>query len=802
VNRRPLVVALAILAAACFNGQRPTANRQPFEDSPDEAARYFAQKRGITADLDINARYAAAREQILRMPQRCIACDDGSGRIRATSTRGWQFLGPGNVGGRTRALLIDPHHSNVMYAGAVSGGVWKTTDGGASWATMTDFLPNIAVNSLAFDPADSSVIYAGTGEGYFREVIRNTNVPIRGNGISVTRDAGATWQQLPSTAGEDFYWVNDLVVSTHDSRRIYAATRNGVFRSLDGGESWTRVVATDVTGGCTDLALRADAANDFVFAACGMLEDQATVYRSTNAEGDGAWTPVLSQPDMGRTTLAIAPSDSSVVYALAARNGGVFDQGLFAVFRSADGGATWTAQVQTQQSPSTYGALLLTNVYSATTNDCARTSTADLSNMGWHSNVIAVDPMDPNRVWAAGVDLFRSDDGGKKWGVASYWWAAENKPSYVHADQHAIVFDPHYDGAANQSMLVTNDGGVFRTDNARAAVSTRLVDYCTPDSSQVVFHPLNHDFGATQFYHGAVFPGGERYFGGAQDNSTPMGSDAQGVNGWTMEFAGDGGYVAVDPVDPTVIYGEAQRAQIVKAVNLHVTASLAPPDGDYLFVAPFMLDPNQHDRLWLGGGFTLMRRDVNRNYVDMTTRLDGHVTAMDVAPGNSNRILVATESGTIYRNDAALSASRTTAWKSAKPRDGWVSSLIFDPSNTNVAYATYANFGGGAHVWKTIDAGATWTPLDGASIGALPDIPIHSLVLGAGGIYLGTDLGIFLSTDGGDLWFADSSFPRAITEKLVLASTPRGLALFAFTHGRGAWRADLFGTSRRRGVSH
>src|SRR5690348_12419761 len=202
-----------------------------------------------------------------------------------------------------------------MYAGAVSGGVWKTVDGGASWTTTTDFLPNIAVSALAFDPSNPDVIYAGTGEGYFREVIRGTNLPIRGNGIFVSRDAGASWQQLPATDGEDFYWVNKIVVSGHDSDRLYAATRNGVFRSLDGGASWTRVVETSVTGGCLDLALRGDPQHDVVFASCGMLDGQATVYRNTAAESDASWTSVLSQPDMGRTSLAIAPSNPSVMYA-------------------------------------------------------------------------------------------------------------------------------------------------------------------------------------------------------------------------------------------------------------------------------------------------------------------------------------------------------------------------------------------------------------------------------------------------------------------------------------------------------
>ena len=784
---------LAVLLAACFHGQRPTPNSQR-EDSPDAAAQYFAQKRGITPELDLNARYAAARAHVLRMPQASV----GAPSRPNAATKVWRFLGPGNIGGRTRALLVDPNDSNVMYVGAVSGGVWKTVDGGASWLPTTDFLPNIAVSALAFDPADSSVVYAGTGEGYFREVIRGTNLPIRGNGIFVTRDAGATWQQLPSTGGEDFFWVNDVAVSAHDSRRIYAATRSGVFRSLDAGATWTRVIETSVTGGCLDLALRNDAPGDYLFASCGMLDGQATIYRNTAAETGGAWTSVLSKPNMGRTTIAVAPSNPSVVYALAARNGGTFDQGLFAVFRSGDGGATWTPQVETQVHPSSYGALLLTNVYSSVDNNCSSLLTGNLSNMGWHCNVIAVDPTDADRVWAAGVDLFRSDDGGKTWGIASYWAAPDTLPSYVHADQHAIVFDPHYDGDGNQTMLVTNDGGIFRTDNARAATTTRISDYCSSRGTGVTFRSLNHDFGVTQFYHGAVFPDGQRYLGGAQDNSTPMGSDAAGVNGWHIEFGGDGGYVAVDPDAPNTYWGEGQGGAILKVANGHFAGSYAVQQNNVLFIAPFMLDPNQHDRLWAGGGTVLQHFEPNKGYVSATNTLDGHVTALDVARGNANRVLAGTEAGTIYRSDAALSTASKTSWSATRPREGWVSSLTFDPSNSAVAYATYATFGGGAHVWKTTDAGATWAPLDGAGDSGLPDIPVHTIALDTAALYLGTDLGIFVSWDGGAHWSADASFPRAITEKLQLL----GHTLFAFTHGRGAWRADIPELPKRRVAGH
>ncbi|MEK6375583.1 MAG: hypothetical protein AABO58_23135 [Acidobacteriota bacterium] len=797
--RRSLVLVLAL--AAC----RHVPERF---DSPDVAARYFAEKRGITADVDINARYRDARAHAVRMAQTSVAAAALGRRpvaeaATATQSGAWQFLGPGNVGGRTRALLIDPHDPDVMYAGAVSGGVWKTTDGGQSWAAVTDFLPNLAVNSLAFDPDDSAVIYAGTGEGYFREDVRGTALPIRGNGIFVSRDRGATWQHLPSTDGEDFYWVNDLAVSAHDSRRIYAATRNGVFRSRDGGATWTRVLAANVTGGCLDLAFRGGTANDYLFAACGTL-DQGTVYRAAQAEVDDAWTAVLSEPGMGRTSLAVAPSNPSVVYALAARNGGELDQGLFALFRSSQSGdpGSWSVQTKPGATADPFGPLLLTNVISAMRGECESVDTTNATNMGWHCNVVAVDPLDADRVWAAGVDLLRSDDGGRTWGLASYWWTNYQAASYVHADQHVIAFHPAYDGAANQTMLVTGDGGVFRTDNARAAVASGIRNACFPEASSVAFRSLSRDFGTTQFYHGAPYPDGATYLGGAQDNGTVIGTDGE-VNSWRMAFGGDGGYVAIDPVDPSNVYAESQFGRIVRSTNggLSFLPVGAPRFEPFIFIAPFLVDPNRHLTLWLGGGRRLWRNDFSNSagWAAASSVLpSGMISAVAVAFGG--RTLFGTSEGAIHRGTTSTLPASNAGWPSARPRGGWVSSLTFDPANSSVAYATYAGFGG-THVWKTTDAGATWTPLDGSGDGALPDIPAHSMAIDGPRLYLGTDLGIFVSIDGGTQWAAESTFPRVITEAVVLGNTARGRALFAFTHGRGAWRVDLEPPPRRRAIS-
>src|SRR5436305_5390840 len=438
-------------------------------DQPAEALEFYRLKRAPAGQSQVPVeRYFQALQAMRFMPQHSIArgavlTSRGGGGLEAigeeSNLGGWTALGPGNIGGRTRALVVDPRQPSALYAAGVAGGVWKSTDTGVSWRPLADLLANIAINSLAMDPANSSVLYAGTGEGYF-----NIDA-VRGAGIFKTTDGGATWTRLAATTG--FGYVNDIVISSRDGRRVYAATDTGVWRSLDGGATWSQVLATTVFGGCLDLAIRTDQRTDWVFAACGTFE-QATVYRSTAAESAGPWLRVLTERAMGRTTLAIAPSNQDVIYAVAAVNANDdSDQGLLAIFRSTTGGGpkSWTAQVRNTD-PRPLNTLLLSNPVIATLKECGFGDTDFLFNQGWYDETLAVDPRDPNRVWLGGIDLFRSDDGGRTWGLASYWWGQDpsgDAPSYAHADQHVLVFDPRYDGAANRTLYVGNDGGVFRT---------------------------------------------------------------------------------------------------------------------------------------------------------------------------------------------------------------------------------------------------------------------------------------------------------------------------------------------------
>jgi photosystem II stability/assembly factor-like uncharacterized protein len=796
-------------------------------DAPDLAEAWYRQRREATpggptperayrlahrrrATMDRYSTRRGARSEGGRFERAAAAAPGAASELDA-----WEPLGPGNIGGRTRALVIHPERTKILYAAGVSGGIWRSRNGGRRWEPIGDEMANLAVNALAIDPAEPETLYAGTGEGFFRETVRATGLPLRGGGIFKSTDGGDAWEQLRATRGPRFHWVNDLVVSPLDARRLYAATRQGVFRSLDGGGKWRRVLNPRANGGCLDLELRPDGAGDFLFAACGTL-GPAAVWRNAAAERNGGWEVVLKEPGMGRTSLAVAPSEPSVVYALSASNtpgpGGNFEQGLLAVFRSvADGEAgSWEARVRNDDSRVANRTLLTNPVY-ALLAECGFEGPSQWFSMGWYVNVIRVDPADADTVWLGGVDVFRSLDGGLNWNPASWWWGSAGSPGFVHADQHNLVFDPK----RSNILYSLNDGGVFVTRNARAYTPTDDLAICFPDRPNPLrWQSLNNGYGVTQFYHGAPFPGDPgRYLGGTQDNGTVMGSDAGGENGWRMILGGDGAYVAVDPRDDDVVYASFQNGALRKSSDggasfRNVVAGIPdlqnnPSDGyegygpNFLFVSPFVLDPSDAERLWLGGRRLWRTADGAASWqaASAELRAGGKASAIAVAPDDSDRVLVGTSAGFVHRSSSATTTDSTTAWEEVRPRAGFVTWVAFDPSDSAIAYATYGGFGG-AHVWKSVDGGASWSAIDGRGRGALPDVPVHSIVVDPEDgerLYVGTDVGVFVSTDGGGSWMVENTgFAAAVTETLALTDGPRGERwLFAFTHGRGAWRLKL-----------
>lgn len=826
----PLAVLIAQRDQPMLSGQHVQARERmmaklrakqnkPF-DQPAEAQEFYWSKRSPDGErmppTQLQAAAAAADQLPLYSTFTGRVSPGGShattvplapaaaaGSATGTFAESWQPLGPGNIGGRSRALLIHHTQNNMMWTGGVAGGIWKSVDGGASWQPKGDLLVNIAVNSIIEDAKDPKVLYAGTGEGFF-----NAD-GVRGQGIFKSTDYGETWAQLPATDNSDFYYVNELAATAQKNKqRIYAATRTGVFRSTDDGASWSKVLDATAVRGCLDLTMQYDhqAAPGYVYASCGTFA-QATVWRALDTDGDQVWEPVLREPNMGRTSIAVARSNPNVIYALASfydlAAANPQDYALLGVYRSTQAGApgTWEPRVlYTDANP--INTVQLTNPVYAFLGDCGfGDENLPIYTQGWYDNQIAVDPKNENIVWTAGIDLMRSDDGGKTWGVGSYWWFDPGDPDYAHADNHAITFHPKYNGDSNRQMFVGSDGGIFRTDDARAAVGTTLTSICgSPAPNEVHWRSLNNGYQVTQFYHGAVYPDGQTFFGGTQDNGTPRGTIANGQN-WETISGGDGGYVAVNKDNTNILYSEFTGKSLQRSTNggqswVSIYGGVPENSGNYQFIHPFAMDPSNSQRLWYGGATAFRSDDGGTTWTRASQFLASRIASWGISPMNPDRVYVGVQhlgtatSGLIFSTDKGTTATSATVWTVAQPRQGYVSSIGVDPSNPLIAYATYSTYNFGTqigHVFKTTNGGVSWSRIDAT----LPDMPVHSVVVHPtepDTLYIGTDLGVFVTLDGGATWMRENTgFANVVTEHLEINNG----RLYAFTHGRSAWSVPL-----------
>jgi hypothetical protein len=824
----------------------------PF-DQPQSAQTFFLEKRLAANQTELSpALYEGALKQAAQMPvystlerrmlsaaaganaQRSLGVASRSSPAGTAGTAGavtsssaasalsnpWEALGPGNIGGRTRAFLIHPTTPDTMWSGAVAGGIWKTTDGGTTWTPKADLLINIAVNSMALDPRNANTLYAGTGEGFFN------GDAVRGAGILKSTDGGETWAQLPSTATPDFHYVQKIVITRGASQRIYAATRTGVFRSTDGGGNWTKVLDGTAVNGCMDLAVQSDRALPYVFAACGTFA-QGTIYRALDsASASQAWTPVLSTAGMGRTSLALAPSNQNIIYALSASIAtGTFNNGLLAVYRSNTSGATgsWTTQVD-NTSPVTLNRLLLSNPVFAVLSQCGFGAGA-FFNQGWYDNFIAVDPADPEIVWAGGIDAFRSNDGGRNWGQASHWWFTRGVDAeYAHADHHGVVFHPQYNGTTNKRMYNVSDGGIFVTNDARAPIS-QSPDPITPASpvcgntpaGHLVWGEKNNGYRVTQFYHGTHYPDGNTFFGGTQDNGTVRGTVGS-PDAWSTIRGGDGGYVAVVPTNTNILFAENTGLSIQRSTNggasfAAFSGGITEAAGNFLFITPFLQDSTNPNVMWIGGATPWRTTSATAvpgpgaPWAQAGPFFGSRISAWGVSPLNNNRVYAGTGSGggvanncRVFTTGTGLTSTATTAWTSSKVRADacFISWVEPDPVVAGRVYATISTFNGPApavgHVFRSDNFGATWTSIDGSGATGIPDVPVHAIAVDPTDnqrLYVGTDIGVFVSLDGGANWARENTgFANVIVESLSIKNTaPR--YLFAYTHGRSVYRVQL-----------
>jgi photosystem II stability/assembly factor-like uncharacterized protein len=687
----------------------------------------------------------------------------------------WKWLGPANIGGRTRAVVIDPTNPQTIYLGGVAGGVWRSLNGGQSWAPLNDFMASLVVSCMVMDPTNPKRVLVGTGEGFL-----NLDA-LRGAGIFATANGGETWNQLEGTKDRtEFYWVNRLALSA-DGKTLLVGTRSGLYRSVDSFSTFGKVLGKEM------LDVKFDP-NDPRKAVAGGRNGMAWF----SIDAGQNWQPAEGLPpqagDLGRTELVYAASDSKLVYAsvdaFAFNLGGDPKQPQYGhVYLSKDGGKTFKLLSQP----------------------------GHLSGQGWYANCLwAGDPSDPNTLIVGGLNLHRSQDGGKTFAPVSDWQKA---PLSAHADHHVIVSHPGFDGINNRSVFFGNDGGFYESDD---------ILQVAPGQG---WRNLNNGLGITQFYGAAANVKLGILMGGAQDNGTLVYTPQsvtpaphQGISGWFdygldgLAWSGDGGVCAADPSAP-FFFGEYVNLVIhrsdgksgYKSINQTILESGIPNYS--LFIAPYILDPND-SRTMLAGAARLYRStDVQAAVVKFNVVKDflfdpnnsnsfTVVSAVAVPRGQPKMAWVGYEldqnassnSGAVFltRDVTAASPIWQRMGKGVLP-NRHCQRLVIDPSDTRRVYALFGGYEK-TNLYVTKDEGATWVLLGGT---VLPEAPLFDLAIHPDDskiIILGTEVGLFVSNDQGMSWSPTNQGPTNCSVQQLFWM---GKTLVAVTHGRGIFTIDL-----------
>lgn len=720
-------------------------NAKPNYGNPDEAMKWFYEQRAYPDGKIPDGWREEALEHIRK--------NNISSQKGGVEGLAWTQVGPGNYGGRLRSIVVHPTDPNIIYIGSVSGGVWKTTNGGGEWTALKDAMENLAVCSMVMDPTNPNIIYAGTGEGYFNSDAQ------RGEGIFKTTDGGATWTQLSSTKNSSYYYVNKLVFD-NTTNLLYAGTRKGLFKSSDGGTTFTTLLSG--TGGgdvhCSDIEI-AYTSPTTIYASFGLFND-AAIMRSV--DGGSSFSANFSQAGHGRVEMAVSASNPLVAYA--AFND-LSTSGVSLMIKTTNGGSSWSSF--TPPGPSYAGA---TN-YAGT--------------QAWYDNILAVDPSNANIVFAGGIDFWKSTNGGTSWTQKTNWYEYPGAPQYVHADHHAIVFAP---SNANLMFLGT-DGGIYLSTNKGENWTSK-----------------NNNLTITQFYYGAIGPNGDKYFGGTQDNGTLKSNSG---STWSEILGGDGGATEVDFNNPNNIYMEYVQLAIFKSTDggasfFSSMNGIPKGPGLYdgttdrsLFISPFAMDPNDPQKL-VAGTYRVYRT-VNgaNNWSTISSDLTGDgsgssgatISALEVAKGNSSIIYAATSNG---RVQVTTDAGGSWNLRNGGLPAAYITKVKTDPNNPATAFVTFSGFSAGQKIFKTTNYGQSWSNITGN----LPNLPTNSLFVSpadVNNIYVGTDLGLFVTTNNGSSWVQDTNLPNVnIMDIDFRASDNR---LVAATHGRSMYAATIGGSS-------
>lgn len=695
----------------------------------------------------------------------------------------WREIGPANMGGRIDDFAVVESNPNIVYAGTASGGVWKTTNGGTTWEPVFDNEAVSTIGDLAVAPADPSVVWVGTGEP------NNRQSSSWGNGVYKSADGGRTWQH---TGLRETHHIGRILIHPRNPEVVYVAAvgrlwgpnkERGVFKTVDGGRTWTHILFLNEDTGVVDLAMDPQSP-DTLFAAAYQRRRSVSgfagsgpgsaLYKST--DGGANWRKLTrglpyekGEGETGRIGVQVYRGNPNIVYALVEhRNGGTF--------RSDDRGETWTRMSETNPRPMYY-------------------------------SQIHIDPNNDLRIWVLGAPVYTSEDGGKTF--------VTTRGQRIHGDYHAMWINP----ANSQHMIVGTDGGIHWTwDGGRSwdFVNTLALGQ---------FYEIGVDLRDPYFI-----------CGGLQDNGSWCGPSRtwfqQGIanDDWVRVGSGDGFYVQIDPADPATLYAESQDGNLIRRdLRTGESRPIRPREKDgearyrFQWNSPIVISAHDAKTIYYGGNFLFKSTDRGDTWTkispDLTTgqdrdklpimgrvpdaetrsRHDGVVhwpaiTTVSESPLTPQLLWVGTDDGNLQITRDAGAGWRNVAGRvPGVPPGTYVSRVVASRHAEGTAYATFDGHRQNdfnVYVYATTDYGETWKPISSGipnNLGVVNVIREHPRNPSL--LFVGTEYGAHVSFDRGASWSRlKMNLPVVPVDDIVIH--PRENDLIFGTHGRSIWVLD------------
>jgi photosystem II stability/assembly factor-like uncharacterized protein len=717
----------------------------------------------------------------------------------------WRHIGPAAFGGRVDDIEAVADDPRIIFVATASGGVFRSRNAGTTWSAVSDpYFATMSVGDIAIAPGNPDIVWAGMGEP------NNRQSSTWGDGVYKSIDGGTTWQHMGLRETQT---IGRIVVDPRDPNIVFVAAvghlfgpneERGVYRTRDGGRSWTKVLGVDANTGATDLVITPDGRTlvaamyqrrrrAFGFAGSG---PGSGIWRST--DGGDSWQRVtagLPRGEMGRIGLDVSRSNPDIMYAVvearnpagrgagggragggggAGRAGGESDTVRSVgggVFRSNDRGATWAWQSATNPRPSYF-------------------------------SKIRIDPVDPDRVWLGGVYLTSSKDGGKT-------FSSDSIAGNAHPDHHTLWIDPN----DPEHMMLGNDGGV----------------YFTRDRARTWVYADNLPIG--QFYDIAIDDRDPYWiYGGAQDNGSWAFPSATHVKGGMTKAEventvyGDGFQSEVDPLDNRFVYANSQNGRLFLADMVtreeHFIQPAPPPGGEpyrFNWNTAAHVSPNDPTVYYMGAQKLLKTSNRGQTWreisPDLTKRLGrnmivgpgfaqgslsandgvsayGNITTINESPRAAGTIYVGTDDGnvqmTVDGGDRWTDLTARFRFPDPARPASYVSAVLASRHDARTAYVAFDGHWDDdmrPYLFRTTDGGITWTAINSDLPAWKPVKTIEEDPRNPAVLYVGTEFGLYWTFDAGLHWSpASGNFPPVMVTRII--ANERNGDLVVGTHGR------------------